>query len=58
MIPRPGYGGGTVIVRDRGTHEPLSHDPAGRPAGFAEPLRRGHHPTFRLNGSALRGDCA
>ncbi|WP_369194218.1 DNA polymerase ligase N-terminal domain-containing protein [Streptomyces djakartensis] len=54
VIPRGEYGGGTVIVWDRGTFEPLSHDRRGRPVDFAESLERGH-ATFRLHGSKLRG---
>ncbi|CAL9352932.1 DNA polymerase ligase N-terminal domain-containing protein [Streptomyces sp. NPDC057838] len=54
VIARGEYGGGTVIVWDHGTYEPLSHDREGRPVGFAESLERGH-ATFRLNGSKLRG---
>ncbi|CAL9616585.1 DNA polymerase ligase N-terminal domain-containing protein [Streptomyces sp. enrichment culture] len=54
VIPRGEYGGGTVIVWDLGTYEPLSHDRRGRPVDFAESLRRGH-ATFRLRGRKLRG---
>ncbi|MFE6286361.1 DNA polymerase ligase N-terminal domain-containing protein [Streptomyces sp. NPDC057877] len=57
VIPRGEYGGGTVIVWDRGTYEPLSHDRRGRPVDFAESLERGH-ATFRLSGSKLRGEYA
>ncbi|WP_306189079.1 MULTISPECIES: DNA polymerase ligase N-terminal domain-containing protein [unclassified Streptomyces] len=57
VIPKGEYGGGTVIVWDRGTYEPLSHDRRGRPVGFAESLERGH-ATFRLRGSKLRGEYA
>ncbi|MEU6476375.1 DNA polymerase ligase N-terminal domain-containing protein [Streptomyces sp. NPDC047017] len=57
VIPRGEYGGGTVIVWDRGTYEPLSHDRRGRPVDFAESLERGH-ATFRLHGSKLRGEYA
>ncbi|OQD57801.1 3'-phosphoesterase [Streptomyces phaeoluteigriseus] len=46
------YGGGTVIVWDRGTYEPLGPD-----AGFEEGLRRGH-VSFRLHGAKLRGTYA
>ncbi|MEU3892029.1 DNA polymerase ligase N-terminal domain-containing protein [Streptomyces sp. NPDC029041] len=51
------YGGGTVIVWDHGTYEPLSHDRKGRPVDFAESLERGH-ATFRLSGSKLHGEYA
>ncbi|WP_309096654.1 DNA polymerase ligase N-terminal domain-containing protein [Streptomyces sp.] len=54
VIPRGEYGGGTVIVWDHGTYEPLSHDRGGRPVDFAESLEHGH-ATFRLHGSKLRG---
>ncbi|WP_461087300.1 DNA polymerase ligase N-terminal domain-containing protein [Streptomyces deserti] len=51
------YGGGTVIVWDHGTYEPLSHDREGRPVDFGESLERGH-ARFRLRGSKLRGEYA
>ncbi|POX48696.1 3'-phosphoesterase [Streptomyces sp. Ru71] len=57
VIPKGEYGGGTVIVWDRGTYEPLSHDRHGRPVDFAESLERGH-ARFRLKGSKLRGEYA
>ncbi|MFF3336637.1 DNA polymerase ligase N-terminal domain-containing protein [Streptomyces sp. NPDC002888] len=57
VIPRGEYGGGTVIVWDRGTYEPLSHDRKGRAVDFEESLRRGH-ATFRLHGSKLHGEYA
>ncbi|MFG3019694.1 DNA polymerase ligase N-terminal domain-containing protein [Streptomyces sp. NPDC048254] len=57
VIPKGEYGGGTVIVWDRGWYEPLSHDRRGRPVGFEESLERGH-ATFRLHGAKLRGDYA
>ncbi|WP_330341805.1 DNA polymerase ligase N-terminal domain-containing protein [Streptomyces sp. NBC_00557] len=57
VIPKGEYGGGTVIVWDHGTYEPLSHDRRGRPVDFAESLERGH-ATFRLHGSKLRGEYA
>ncbi|MFG1665538.1 DNA polymerase ligase N-terminal domain-containing protein [Streptomyces sp. Y7] len=57
VIPKGEYGGGTVIVWDTGTYEPLSHDRAGRPVDFDESLEHGH-ATFRLSGSKLRGEYA
>ncbi|MGW4319545.1 DNA polymerase ligase N-terminal domain-containing protein [Streptomyces sp. NPDC004684] len=57
VIPKGEYGGGTVIVWDRGTYEPLSHDRRGRPVGFAESLEHGH-ATFRLHGEKLHGEYA
>ncbi|MEU4039807.1 DNA polymerase ligase N-terminal domain-containing protein [Streptomyces collinus] len=57
VIPKGEYGGGTVIVWDRGTYEPLSHDRRGRPVDFAESLEKGH-ASFRLHGSKLHGEYA
>ncbi|MGP4085515.1 DNA polymerase ligase N-terminal domain-containing protein [Streptomyces sp. KR55] len=57
VIPAGEYGGGTVIVWDHGTYEPLSHDRKGRPVDFGESLERGH-ARFRLNGSKLHGEYA
>lgn len=41
VIPRGEYGGGTVIVWDRGTYEPLSHDRDGRPVDADHARRHG-----------------
>ncbi|MFI1731515.1 DNA polymerase ligase N-terminal domain-containing protein [Streptomyces acidicola] len=57
VVPRGEYGGGTVIVWDHGTYEPLSHDRRGRTVPFGEALEQGH-ATFRLHGSKLRGEFA
>ncbi|MBA4861698.1 3'-phosphoesterase [Streptomyces sp. PSKA54] len=57
VIPKGEYGGGTVIVWDRGTYRPLSHDRHGRPVPFDEALRRGH-ATFWLEGEKLHGGYA
>ncbi|MGP4008513.1 DNA polymerase ligase N-terminal domain-containing protein [Streptomyces sp. 4N124] len=57
VIQEGEYGGGTVIVWDHGTYEPLSHDRKGRPVDFEESLAHGH-ATFRLNGSKLHGEYA
>ncbi|MFI7413852.1 DNA polymerase ligase N-terminal domain-containing protein [Streptomyces sp. NPDC049627] len=57
VIPKGEYGGGTVIVWDHGTYEPLSHDRKGRPVDFDESIERGH-ATFRLRGSKLHGEYA
>jgi DNA ligase D-like protein (predicted 3'-phosphoesterase) len=57
VIPRGEYGGGTVIVWDHGTYEPMAHDRRGRPVPFEEALEQGH-ATFRLHGSKLRGEYA
>lgn len=50
IIPAGEYGGGTVIVWDQGTYQPLTED-------FAAGLERGH-VKFRLEGSKLRGGYA
>lgn len=47
VIPRGEYGGGTVLVWDRGTFEPLGGNPAAA-------VERGHLK-FRLEGGKLRG---
>lgn len=57
VIPKGEYGGGTVIVWEHGTYEPLSHDRRGRPVPFEEALEHGH-ATFRLHGSKMRGEYA
>ncbi|QOV33527.1 3'-phosphoesterase [Streptomyces ferrugineus] len=57
VIPKGEYGGGTVIVWDSGTYEPLSHDRRGRQVDFGESLEHGH-ATFRLHGSKLHGEFA
>ncbi|GAA3052842.1 DNA polymerase ligase N-terminal domain-containing protein [Streptomyces glomeratus] len=57
VIPPGEYGGGAVIVWDRGTYRPSSHDRRGRPVPFAEALEHGH-ATFRLKGSKLHGEYA
>ncbi|MFI7184408.1 DNA polymerase ligase N-terminal domain-containing protein [Streptomyces anthocyanicus] len=57
VIPAGEYGGGTVIVWDHGTYEPLSHDRRGRPVDFSESLAHGH-ARFRLHGAKLRGEYA
>ncbi|MWA15821.1 DNA polymerase ligase N-terminal domain-containing protein [Streptomyces sp. BA2] len=57
VIPRDEYGGGTVIVWDRGTYRPTSHDKRNRPVPFGQALENGH-ATFRLRGEKLRGEYA
>ncbi|MDT0410390.1 MULTISPECIES: DNA polymerase ligase N-terminal domain-containing protein [Streptomyces] len=57
VIPKGEYGGGTVLVWDQGTYEPLSHDKRGHPLPFDEALASGH-ATFRLEGDKLRGEYA
>jgi DNA ligase D-like protein (predicted 3'-phosphoesterase) len=57
VIAEGEYGGGTVIVWDEGTYEPLTHDRHDRPVPFAEALEKGH-VSFRLQGAKLRGGYA
>ncbi|MGW7610256.1 DNA polymerase ligase N-terminal domain-containing protein [Streptomyces sp. NPDC054766] len=57
VIAEGEYGGGTVIVWERGTYRPRSHDRRGRPVPFGESLERGH-ATFWLDGSKLHGEYA
>lgn len=57
VIPSGEYGGGTVIVWDRGTYRPTSHDKRHRPVPFGEALENGH-ATFELHGEKLRGQYA
>ncbi len=57
VIPRGEYGGGTVIVWDRGTYRPTTHDKRDRPVPFAKALENGH-ATFELHGAKLRGPYA
>ncbi|OAH12239.1 DNA polymerase ligase N-terminal domain-containing protein [Streptomyces jeddahensis] len=57
VIAQGEYGGGTVIVWDRGTYRPVNRDRRGRPVPFDEALRRGH-VRFTLNGEKLHGGYA
>ncbi|MEU9137442.1 DNA polymerase ligase N-terminal domain-containing protein [Streptomyces sp. NPDC048404] len=57
VIDEGEYGGGTVIVWERGTYRPRSHDRRGRPVPFDESLEHGH-ATFWLDGSKLHGGYA
>jgi bifunctional non-homologous end joining protein LigD len=57
VIPAGEYGGGTVIVWDQGTYQPLSHDRRGNPVPLGEALEKGH-ASFWLNGSKLHGGYA
>nr|WP_239091530.1 DNA polymerase ligase N-terminal domain-containing protein [Streptomyces sp. SID14478] len=57
VIAQGEYGGGTVIVWDRGTYRPTSHDKRKRPVPFGEALDNGH-ATFELHGEKLRGQYA
>jgi DNA ligase D-like protein (predicted 3'-phosphoesterase) len=57
VIPEGEYGGGTVIVWDRGTYRPTSHDKRDQPVPFEQALENGH-ATFDLHGEKLRGQYA
>ncbi|MFC9678076.1 DNA polymerase ligase N-terminal domain-containing protein [Streptomyces sp. NPDC056949] len=57
VIPKGEYGGGTVIVWDRGTYRPTSHDKRNRPVPFGRSLENGH-ATFELHGKKLHGQYA
>ncbi|MEU5774141.1 DNA polymerase ligase N-terminal domain-containing protein [Streptomyces venezuelae] len=57
VIPEGEYGGGTVMVWDRGTYRPTSHDKQHRAVPFAQALEKGH-VTFELHGEKLRGQYA
>jgi DNA ligase D-like protein (predicted 3'-phosphoesterase) len=57
LIPAGEYGGGTVIVWDRGTYRPTSHDKRNRPVPFGQALEDGH-ATFELHGKKLHGQYA
>jgi len=55
-IPKGDYGGGTVLVWDRGTYENRTAH-RGEPVPAAEAVERGHL-SFRLDGEKLRGGYA
>ncbi|MFD5125150.1 DNA polymerase ligase N-terminal domain-containing protein [Streptomyces sp. NPDC058385] len=54
VSPKGEYGGGTVIVWDRGTYRPTSHDRRNRPVPFGQALEDGH-ASFELHGKKLHG---
>lgn len=56
VIPEGEYGGGTVMVWDRGRYDNTSHRD-GEPVPMAEALERGH-ATFTLHGEKLSGGYA
>ncbi|MCF3182275.1 3'-phosphoesterase [Streptomyces polychromogenes] len=53
-IPEGEYGGGTVIVWDRGTYRNATSDREGNEIPLTEGLERGH-ASFRLDGRKLHG---
>lgn len=57
VIPEDEYGGGAVIVWDRGTWENLKEDEDGEPVPLADQLEAGH-ATFALHGEKLEGGYA
>ena len=57
VIPAGEYGGGTVIVWDRGTYRPHTRKKKGRTVSFGQSLTDGH-VSFRLDGQKLRGGYA
>ena len=57
VIPEDEYGGGTVIVWDRGTYENLSTDDDGGEKPIGEALEEGH-ASFRLDGEKISGGYA
>ncbi|WP_406221821.1 DNA polymerase ligase N-terminal domain-containing protein [Streptomyces decoyicus] len=57
VIPAGEYGGGTVIVWDRGTYRPLPGKKKGRTLSFGQALEDGH-ASFWLDGGKLHGGYA
>ena len=53
-IPKNAYGGGTVLIWDKGNFENLKRDKEGRPIPLADCLEKGH-VTIRLFGRKLSG---
>lgn len=53
-IPEDEYGGGTVIVWDRGTYRPQKADGSEAPMAFSQALEEGHAEFF-LEGEKLQG---
>lgn len=56
VIPEGEYGGGTVLVWDRGAYDNLT-EKDGEPVPMAEAIREGH-VAFRLHGQKLQGGWA
>jgi len=60
VIPKDEYGGGTVMVWDRGTYRNLKEEDGGEdkgPVSMSQAIEDGH-ATFRLEGEKLRGGWA
>jgi DNA ligase D-like protein (predicted 3'-phosphoesterase) len=57
VIPEDAYGGGTVMVWDRGHYANITASDDGDPVPMAEALHRGH-VAVRLEGEKLRGGYA
>ena len=57
VIPADEYGGGTVVVWDRGTWENATTDDDGEPVEPADAVANGHL-TARLHGEKLQGEFA
>lgn len=57
VIPAGAYGGGTVMVWDRGDYENITGDDPDQPVRMSEAIRRGHL-AVRLRGKKLRGGYA
>jgi bifunctional non-homologous end joining protein LigD len=60
IIPKGQYGGGTVIVWDEGTYEPLDDSLTGKKAQENELLKQLHAGSlkFRMHGKKLKGEYA
>lgn len=54
VIPAGEYGGGTVMIWDRGAYENLKKNNAGEPVSMSDSLERGHVVIF-LKGEKIRG---
>jgi DNA ligase D-like protein (predicted 3'-phosphoesterase) len=57
VIPENQYGGGTVLIWDRGTYENLKKDDDGQPILMAQCLEEGHATIF-LKGEKIAGGYA
>lgn len=56
-IPEEEYGGGTVMVWDRGTYDDITKDADDEPSSISKGLKRGH-VAVRLHGKKLKGGYA
>jgi len=57
VIPKDEYGGGTVLLWDRGTYKNLKEDDDGQPIPMAQCLEGGHATIF-LKGEKIEGGYA